>query len=48
MPAYTEEEKEILKSTIFDWLFEIGVTAVGTYEGEDCFCVTPFGQSLFG
>lgn len=48
LPTYTEEEITFIKAIIFDWLFEIGVTSVGTHEGKLCFSVTPFGQSLFG
>jgi len=48
LPEYREEEKALIKATIFEYLFESGITAVGSYEGKDCFCVTPFGQTLFG
>jgi len=48
LPAYSEEELALIKATVLDWLFEIGVTAIGTHHGKDCFCVTSFGQSLFG
>lgn len=48
LPQYNEEEKILIKATIFEWLFELGIVATGSYQGKDCFCVTPFGQSLFG
>lgn len=48
LPSYSEEELALIKATVLEWLFEIGVTAVGTYQGKACFCVTPFGQDLFG
>jgi hypothetical protein len=48
LPTYTDEELALIKATVLEWLFEIGVTAVGTHESKECFCVTPFGQSLFG
>lgn len=48
LPTYTEEELALIKATVLEWLFEIGVTAVGTHNGKECFTVTPFGQSLFG
>jgi DNA-binding Lrp family transcriptional regulator len=48
LPTYSEEELALIKATVLDWLFEIGVTAVGTHNGKECFCVTSFGQSLFG
>jgi DNA-binding Lrp family transcriptional regulator len=48
LPTYTEEELALIKATVLDWLFELGVTAVGVHNGKECFCVTPFGQSIFG
>lgn len=48
LPAYSEEELALIKVTVLEWLFEIGVTAVGEHNGKECFCVTAFGQSLFG
>jgi hypothetical protein len=47
LPAYAEEELALIRSTVLEWLFEMGVTAVGKHNGKDCFCVTAFGQSLF-
>lgn len=47
-PSYNPQEISLLRAIIFESLFESGMTAVGTYEGKDCFCVTPFGQSIFG
>jgi hypothetical protein len=48
LPSYSEEELALIKATVLEWLFEIGVTAVGTHHGKDVFCVTSFGESLFG
>jgi hypothetical protein len=48
LPTYSPNEQAFIKAVIFEWLFEVGITAIGTYEGKDCFCVTPLGQSLFG
>ena len=48
LPTYNEEELALIKATVLEWLFEIGVTAVGIHNGKECFSVTPFGQSLFG
>ena len=48
LPNYTEEELALIKATVLEWLFEVGVTSVGTLNGKDVFCVTSFGQSLFG
>ncbi len=48
IPQYTPEEKIVFHATIFERLFEAGVTAVGLYGDKACFTVTPFGRSLFG
>jgi hypothetical protein len=48
LPEYTPEERAFIRATVFEWLFEAGITAVGTYQGRECFTVTAFGQSLFG
>lgn len=48
LPVYSEEELCLVKTTLFTWLFEMGITAIGEHEGKECFCVTPFGQTLFG
>ncbi|MDE3055084.1 MAG: hypothetical protein KGI80_00085 [Verrucomicrobiota bacterium] len=46
-----EEEKNWLKRILFDWLFETGMVAVGTFKGggstQDAFLVTPFGRFCF-
>jgi DNA-binding Lrp family transcriptional regulator len=47
-PEYTDEEKALIKAVICEWLFEIGAVSTGSLDGRECFCVTPFGQSLFG
>ncbi len=48
LPEYNADELALIKATIFEWLFETGITAIGTYEDKECFTLTPLGQSLFG
>jgi len=48
LPEYTPDERAFIHAIVFEWLFEAGITAIGTYQGRQCFAVTPFGQSLFG
>jgi hypothetical protein len=48
LPDYSDEELKLLKATILEWLFEVGIVSAGTHQGKECFCVTAFGQSLFG
>jgi hypothetical protein len=47
-PAYTSEELSLIERVVTEHLFEAGITSIGTFKGEPCVCVTPFGQSLFG
>ena len=47
-PEYSPNERKLIHDVVFEWLFEAGMTAIGTYQGKECFRVTPFGQSLFG
>lgn len=47
LPVYSESEKSLVKATIFEWLFETAMVVTGTYEGKDCFAVTPFGRFYF-
>ncbi|MBY0528773.1 MAG: hypothetical protein K2P51_01125 [Rhabdochlamydiaceae bacterium] len=48
VPVYDEEQNALIHATVMDWLFEVGITAIGVHQGRECFCVTPYGQSLFG
>lgn len=47
-PEYSSDERQLIHAVVFEWLFEAGITAIGTYQGKECFMVTLFGQSLFG
>jgi hypothetical protein len=47
LPSYNEEELILIQTTLCHRLFEAGIVATGVHEGCPCFCVTPFGQSLF-
>lgn len=47
LPTYGDEEKAILKATIFEWLYETGMVTIGSCRGRDCFAVTHFGRFFF-
>lgn len=47
IPRYNEEEQGLIRTTLYRRLYEAGIVATGTCEGRECFCVTPFGVSLF-
>ena len=48
LPDYSEEEINLFKTVIYEWLFEAGVIATGSYNGRECLRITPLGQSMFG
>lgn len=48
LPEYTETELDFFYAVISRWLFEAGITALGTVDGRECFCLTPFGNTIFG
>lgn len=47
LPDYNDEERALIETTLCQRLFEAGIVATGTHCGKACFCVTPFGMSLF-
>lgn len=47
-PEFSIEENRFIEAIIFERLFQVGVVAVGTYEEQPCFCITPFGRLLIG
>lgn len=47
LPEYTKDEISFFKAIIQNWLFEAGITALGTKEGRECFTLTSLGQDLF-
>jgi len=47
-PQYTEEQKNVLRAVLKDWLFEIGAVSIATYKNKICLKVTDFGHTLFG
>lgn len=47
LPVYGEAEKVLLKATIFEWLYELGMVKVGICQGKECFAVTHFGRFFF-
>jgi hypothetical protein len=47
LPVYSESEQALIKAVLFEWLFECGMVATGTFNGKDCFSVTPFGRFFF-
>lgn len=47
LPLYGEDEKALLKATVFEWLYETGMAAIGMCRGRACFAVTHFGRFFF-
>jgi hypothetical protein len=46
LPQYTNEEKEFITYIICDWLFESGITQIGSHEGKKTFRLTTLGKSI--
>lgn len=44
-PDYQEEDYEFLRAVLFGPLFEAGIISIGTYDGEACLYLTPFGKA---
>lgn len=47
LPEYTEKELSFFHAVITKGLFEVGVVALGIKDGRECFCLTPFGHTIF-
>jgi len=47
LPSYTDEETELIKTHILDWLFEAGLIALGQCDDALCFSVTELGKNIF-
>ncbi len=48
LPTYSPKEKAFIELVIFDLLYNVGITATGTFEGKPCFMITPFGRVALG
>ncbi len=46
LPTYTAEEKDFIKYIICDWLFESGITQIGTASGKTVFRLTTLGKAI--
>lgn len=46
LPVLSVDNKQLIENTIANELYQAGLVAIGTYNGEFCFCVTPFGASI--
>lgn len=46
LPSYSQEELELIETTLCERLFEAGFVAMGTHNGRRCFTITPFGKSI--
>ncbi len=44
IPAYSPEELEMIKATICERLFEVGMVSLGLHRDKLCFTLTPFGK----
>ena len=44
IPNYTTQEKQFIQAVIMERLAELGITAIGLFQGIPCFCLTSFGS----
>jgi hypothetical protein len=47
LPTYGEQEIALLKTTIFEWLWQLGMVKKAKVDGRDCFALTHFGRFFF-
>lgn len=47
-PKYSDEEKLLIKTITYDWMFEAGLVVIGSCKNRPCIAATSFGKSLFG
>jgi hypothetical protein len=47
LPSYSDKEVCFIKLVMLEWLFEVGMTAIGSHNGQDCLTLTPFGRFFF-
>jgi hypothetical protein len=48
LPEYSDTDKAVIKGTILERLYAIGMVAGGEHNGRVCFCLTPFGKMSLG
>lgn len=46
LPQYSDDEKLLVKATIFERLWEMGMVEIGTFESTDSFRMTSLGQKV--
>ncbi|MBI5346538.1 MAG: hypothetical protein HZB76_05295 [Chlamydiae bacterium] len=47
LPKYSQDEINLLKTTIFEHLFQAGIVNIGKYKDKECFSISDFGKTLF-
>ncbi len=45
LPKYSKGDINLIKTTIFERLFQSGMVCTGMHDGKACFMVTPFGKN---
>lgn len=43
IPKYNDEERDFIKATLFERLFQVGIVETAVHKGKDCFRLTKFG-----
>ncbi len=48
LPAFTDEEKRLIRTAVLEWLANAAITEVGDYKGAAAFRLTPHGKAVLG
>ncbi len=46
LPKYSDLEVELISKLIMERCYELGITAIGHYQGAPCFCLTSLGSQF--
>ncbi|MDR2539371.1 MAG: hypothetical protein LBC45_01970 [Chlamydiales bacterium] len=48
LPFYHSRELILIEAIILEWLFELGIVELGSYQNDRCFRVTEYGRDFLG
>ncbi len=48
VPIYSSDQRAFIHRVVFQQLFHVGMTAIGSWNGLDCFKITSFGKFTLG
>lgn len=48
LPFYASREVVLIEKIVLEWLFELGIIELGSYQNNRCFRVTEYGRTFLG